>query len=463
MDDITYDVRVYKTDVYKGKRVTTYTVRWKVARKTWKEPFRNSAQADSFRSSLLTAARKGEAFAVKTGRPLSWEREEKALTWFTFSLDYCAAKWPYASPNHRRGIAEALTDATEALSITGKGAPAGGLLREALRAWAYSGRLQNGETEPPEHLASAVRWLERNTVDMSDFGPDRQGPQLARQVLDRLSRRQDGSPAAGSTATRKRATFNNAMEYACERRVLPVNPLTLVRWTRPRVAQTLDLRVVANPDQARRLLDAVRAQGKRGERMVAFFGVMYYAALRPEEAVDLRRDHLVSLPDDGWGEMRLTHAEPRSGSRWTNSGKPRDRQPLKHRAPGETRTVPIHPELVTLLRHHVKEFNIPADGRLFVGPRGGIMTDRTYLGAWRKARAAALSEREAASPLAETPYALRHAAVSTWLGAGVPPAQVAEWAGHSVAVLLRVYAKCVAGQEEDAMRRISEATRPKTP
>ncbi len=120
MDDITYDVRVHKTEVYKGKKVTTYTVRWKVARKPWKEPFRNSAQADSFRSSLLTAARKGEAFAVKTGRPLSWEREENAITWFAFSLDYCAAKWPYASPNHRRGIAEALTDATEALLTTGK-------------------------------------------------------------------------------------------------------------------------------------------------------------------------------------------------------------------------------------------------------------------------------------------------------------------------------------------------------
>ncbi|MFG1850811.1 hypothetical protein ACGFJT_03140 [Actinomadura geliboluensis] len=63
----------------------------------------------------------------------------------------------------------------------------------------------------------------------------------------------------------------------------------------------------------------------------------------------------------------------------------------------------------------------------------------------------------------ETSYVLRHAAVSTWLGAGVPAAQVAEWAGHSVAVLLRVYAKWAPGQEEDAKRRISEATRPKTP
>jgi hypothetical protein len=44
--------------------------------------------------------------------------------------------------------------------------------------------------------------------------------------------------------------------------------------------------------------------------MVGFFAVMYYAALRPEEAVDLRRDHLVSLHDDGGREMRLTHAQP---------------------------------------------------------------------------------------------------------------------------------------------------------
>lgn len=156
-------------------------------------------------------------------------------------------------------------------------------------------------------------------------------------------------------------------------------------------------------------------------------------------------------------------ATPRSGSRWTDSGKARDRQPLKHRAPGETRPVPIHPELAVILRRHIEEFKIKQGERLFVGPRAGIMTDRTYLGVWHKARKAALTAQEAASPLAETPYALRHAAVSTWLGAGVPPAQVAAWAGHSVAVLLRVYAKCISGQEEEAKRRIAQATLIKRP
>jgi hypothetical protein len=50
--------------------------------------------------------------------------------------------------------------------------------------------------------------------------------------------------------------------------------------------------------------------------------------------------------------------------------------------------------------------------------------------------------------------------VSTWLNAGVAPPQVAEWTGHSVDVLLRVYAKCIAGTQDEARRCILEATKP---
>ena len=39
------------------------------------------------------------------------------------------------------------------------------------------------------------------------------------------------------------------------------------------------------------------------------------------------------------------------------------------------------------------------------------------------------------------------------------PTQVPEWAGHSVDVLLRIYAKCVVGQDELAKRRIRDALR----
>jgi integrase len=72
---------------------------------------------------------------------------------------------------------------------------------------------------------------------------------------------------------------------------------------------------------------------------------------------------------------------------------------------------------------------------------------------------AALNPAEQASPLAQRPYGLRHACLSTWLNGGVYPTQVAESAGHSVDVLLRIYAKCIVGQDELAKRRISQALR----
>jgi integrase len=76
---------------------------------------------------------------------------------------------------------------------------------------------------------------------------------------------------------------------------------------------------------------------------------------------------------------------------------------------------------------------------------------------WRRARQAAFTAEVAASPLARTPYDLRHAAVSTWLNGGVPPTTVAEWAGHSVEILLRIYAKCLDGGDVLVRRRVQAA------
>ena len=70
--------------------------------------------------------------------------------------------------------------------------------------------------------------------------------------------------------------------------------------------------------------------------------------------------------------------------------------------------------------------------------------------AWAAAREAALTREQQAFPLAKRIYDLRHACLSGWLSAGVPPTQVAKWAGHSVDVLLRIYAKCIDGQDATA-------------
>jgi integrase len=460
MDDATsYDVRFYKTVVYKGTRVTTYYVRWRVGGKERREAFRTVAQSDSFRSELLTAARKGEAFSTRTGQPVSWQRDEPGLSWYEFVCSYTAMKWPYASPNHRRGIAEALTDVTEVLISPDSSPPTQDDLRRALREWTFSDLIRTGKQPPPD-LAPVVGWLEQNTVKLADLSGD-QGTALARRMLDRISRKQDGAVAAANTANRKRMVLGNAMDYACETGALPSNPLKRVKWTKPRTLRTVDPAVVINSGQARRFLAAVASQGPRGERLKAFFGCLYYAALRPEEAIDLRREeNLISLPERGWGEMRLTHSHPRSGTRWTDSGKSRERRELKHRAAGDSRLVPVHPELVALLRDHLDKFGTGPGRRIFTGPRGGIVAEWSYLDVFHTARREALSETDAATQLMGRPYDLRHAAVSTWLNAGVPAAQVADWAGHSTDVLLRVYVKCIAGQQGEAKRRIEDAMRP---
>ena len=109
-----------------------------------------------------------------------------------------------------------------------------------------------------------------------------------------------------------------------------------------------------------------------------------------------------------------------------------------------------------LLCEHLELFGVDGAGRLFREERGGELATVTYGRLWDRARKAALTAEQYASPLVRRPYDLRHAAVSTWLNGGVPATQVADWAGHSVAVLLEVYAKCIDGQEVSALKRITE-------
>ncbi len=67
MENLTYDVRIWKTEVYKGAKVTTHKVRWKTGPRRWKQSFRTKAQAASFGAELRSAASRGEAFDVATG------------------------------------------------------------------------------------------------------------------------------------------------------------------------------------------------------------------------------------------------------------------------------------------------------------------------------------------------------------------------------------------------------------
>ncbi len=452
------DVRVWKLRVYEGKKSKSYSTRWRVGGEEHHRTFATRALAEGFRAELITHQHRGVLFDIVTGLPEPMLRAQQARSWYEHACRFVEMKWDHAAPKSRTGIADALATVTQALLTTDRGRPPDNDLRRALYGWAFvAPARRNGR--PPVELAPVARWLERNTVIVSDLDDPVRGPELVRAGLDMLTRQLNGKPASPNTVARKRAVFYNALGYAVEVGLLVANPIDRIAWRAPRSVETVDRRVVVNRRQATVLLTAVAVQPGVARRLVAFFACMYYAALRPAEALDLREENLVSLPTEGWGEILLSSSSPRTGRAWTNTGRSRERRGLKHRAEDDTRPVPAHPDLVALLLAHIETFGVAPDGRIFVGPRCGTIGDSTYTETWQRARELALTPAETRSPLAGRPYDLRHAALSTWLNAGVPATQVAEWAGHSVQVLLRTYAKYIVGQDAAARRRIEEVMR----
>jgi integrase len=243
---------------------------------------------------------------------------------------------------------------------------------------------------------------------------------LMRKALDLLSQRLDGKPTAASTIARKRTALSSALKYAVELRLLESHPLTRMTWVAPTNVEAIDRRTVVNPKQAKALLDTVR---EILPDLEAFFGCMYYAALRPEEVLHLK-DHEFERPETkgGWGWLNLSGATVAIGEEWGDHSGPVENRGLKHRGKKATRRVPAAPALVALLEEHLKEFGVGPEGRIFVtrrGPGGRFVpgvgrppSNNTYTRVWRKARKAALTEAQQATPLAKVPYHLRHAAVS---------------------------------------------------
>ena len=110
--------------------------------------------------------------------------------------------------------------------------------------------------------------------------------------------------------------------------------------------------------------------------------------------------------------------------------------------------MPIPPELVALLRDHIERFGTGEDGRVFRSENGNPVQPSTWWQVWRKVRQLSLTPVQRATPLMRRPYDLRHSGITWRLNSGVPATEIAAWAGHSVEMLMRVYARCVAGLED---------------
>ncbi|MFC9317427.1 tyrosine-type recombinase/integrase [Streptomyces nigra] len=453
------DVRVWKVNQVRSKRAP-YQVRWTVAGKVKSASFATVALAESRRSELWQAMRKGEAFDVNSGLPESEVRAAAAKknakpdpTWWEFSREYLASRWRTSAAKTREGLADSLATVALAMMEDGKKAPPPEEARLAVR-WGVVPA--HKDEDPPSDLAAACTWLQYRSLPLSALTD----PKVIRDVQYRLSFKLDNTPAAGETYKRRRRGFNTAMEYAIECGYLDANPLAGMKRAGVTRGDAVDPRVLVNTVQGAQLLTAVSYVGSlhrnRGRRLLAFFACQLYAAMRPAEAVGLRERDCY-LPETGWGTLTLRETRPVSGKKWTDSGKRHDKRGLKSREVKTDRPVPIPPLLVAILREHIREFGTAKDGRVFANERGEVLGTSSYWRVWQEARPIALPPEKADSPLARRPYDFRHTCITNWLNAGVPVAEVARRAGNSPEVIHRRYEGCIDGHEEVNNKKIEVA------
>ncbi len=166
-------------------------------------------------------------------------------------------------------------------------------------------------------------------------------------------------------------------------------------------------------------------------------------------------------PRSDAGHLTLEKSRPEVNRRWTGHRLRARRAPaIRHQAAARGPPYPSPRVLVAILRDaRPSTFGVAPDGRIFGSDRGASRRLNRDQRVWAEARTLALTPVQVVSPLAGRPYDLRHAAVSLWLNAGVPATQIAERAGRSVEVLLRVYAKCIDGGDKIANTRIEAALR----
>ncbi|WP_460304427.1 tyrosine-type recombinase/integrase [Actinocorallia aurea] len=372
------------------------------------------------------------------------------LTFYAHVRAWIKARWddPSVSPNTRKSSVEGIIPSVMAHVRSGvRGRPSDAVLRRALRR--YGLRPPTWDGEIPAKEAEALAWLAKASklvVDLADA--DALAPVLA--CMDKRVR--GTKPLGPSTVKARRIALSSCLGYAVQpRKLLDANPVQGLRVRRTRTSERIDPHTVPSPEQAGRLLDAVKGLGDEGVHLSAFFAVMYWSGARPAEVRHLTRANCI-LPATGWGKLILSGSVPELSAAWTDDGSRFDPRELKHRADREARPVPIPPPLVAILRAHIARWGTTPDGRLFWDVRPNqahpYITSARYLDVWALARTSAITAEETAVHLAKRPYDLRHGNASFLLGAGIAPPEVARRLGHSVAVLFNTYAHWLNGQEE---------------
>src|SRR3954452_13472273 len=130
------------------------------------------------------------------------------------------------------------------------------------------------------------------------------------------------------------ASWRSATEGKVPRRMawrgmMPKKISTMLSQEQLQSSDRVDPRLLPNRQTVARMLTAIR---EISPSLEAYFACLYYAAMRPAEARHLNADNLISLPEEGWGELLLDGSTQQAGKRWTDDGEVREERTLKHRA-----------------------------------------------------------------------------------------------------------------------------------
>ncbi len=178
---------------------------------------------------------------------------------------------PSLAAHSRASLAESLATVTPVLTRPGaRNRPDQRELRTVLYKHAFN---PARPADPGSPAAQILDWAQQASLPVGCLSE----PAVLRTALEALTFRLDGSRAAANTIIRKRVVLHGALGYAAEAGLLPDNPLDSIAWHVPQSSAALDPAVVASPDQVSALLDAI---ARTRPELTAFFGCLYYAALR---------------------------------------------------------------------------------------------------------------------------------------------------------------------------------------
>lgn len=379
------------------------------------------------------------------GEPATWFERSGAPTWWTWSHEWLLLKWPQWSGHSRRSGVETLTLLAPLLVRDGAPKPPEGLADWLRRV----GFRPNATLEGP-----AAGWLERWSIPLGEIDPAH-----IENALNVVCAKADGGATTPYVARRRRGVFGAVLRAAVRRQLLTTNPMDRVEWRAPASTMAIDVATVPAPAAVEAIVDHVALLRDEAARYSVLFAMVGMAGMRPSEAIGLLV-HDLDLPARGWGLASLRGAVTSPGARYTDDGAVVEAKGLKQRAVGATREVPLPPLLVRRLRAHLRRFE-PVEGHVFSNGRGLPVTATNYGRVWSRARTKLWP---AGHPLATaTVYDLRHAAATMMLRAAVPPAEVARRLGHSVDVLMRVYAGVFNDERERSNQLIDKALREGAP